>query len=85
MLDQVPLRGTGRVMHHRDDQTELVGQPLQGDLPGPLAKAVGAAAIRLDEQAFRAGIKAAPHLQPPPADRRDGEGRRLVRGADDDI
>ena len=85
MFDRVPLRGSWRVVHDRDDQFELIRQSLQSHFPSPLAVAVGPTAIGLDQQPLRARVVVAADLEPPAADRGDGKGRCVVRRPDDHV
>src|SRR5665213_3967118 len=70
MLDPVPLAGSGRQVAHGDRQAELVGEPLQFDLPQADTRAVAATAIRGDQKAAGIGIALTAHLRPPAADNR---------------
>src|ERR1022692_4393238 len=83
-LDFAPLAGTGRQVADADLQAGLGGQRGQPGLPGAPPAAVGAAAVRGDQQAPGAGIGALADGAPPGAQRADRERGGLVIGAHTD-
>jgi|GEM_PF-38464 len=78
VVDRVPLRGSRRVVRHRDHQAELVGKLLQRHLPLPFPVGVGSARVRLDQQSLDPRVAPSTGHQPPTADARHRERRRLV-------
>src|SRR6516164_1739840 len=82
MLDLVPFAGSRREMANGYGKFELVGQLLNLDLPQTDTVPVAAPAISRDHQAFGLGIASLAHADPPPPYGIDGEGRRVVIGAD---
>lgn len=55
MFNRIPLRGSRRVVGHRDCQAKLIGQILQPRFPRPAAVAVRATTISFDQQTRLSG------------------------------
>src|SRR4051812_43933564 len=81
VFDLIPFARARRVMAHGDLQGQLVSEPLQMVLPGPVARAVAAPAVRADQQSARLGIRRPADRVPPTANAFDGEFGRVMRPA----
>src|SRR5512135_3259348 len=84
MLNLVPLARPRREVTHRDPQADLVGPPLQAQLPEPRPDPIAPPAIGRDQQLVRLRIDPLPHLQPPGPERRRRELRRVMVNSDPD-
>src|SRR5262249_13115614 len=84
MFDLVPLARSRGEMTHGDGEPGPIREPLQFPFPEPDARAVAAAGVRSDHQRSRAGIRATPHLLPPPANRMAGKASGVVVNPDAD-
>ena len=56
----VPLAGAGRQMTYGNSKAELIGKPLQFELPQAQARSVAAAAIRSDQETLGIAIACLP-------------------------
>src|SRR5215204_4315158 len=66
MFNGVPFGSTGRVVSHRESQTEGVGQlRLEFGFPGAASSAIAATSVAQDEELPRAWITSRPFLSPP--------------------
>src|SRR3984885_8876460 len=69
VLDLIPLGGAGRIVVDVNDETGLVGQFLQFDLPKPPPRAIRAPAVRRDGQRACRWIAPSSHAPVPAPDR----------------
>src|SRR5580704_300537 len=84
MLDLVPLARPRWAVTDRAGKLELVGQPLQFDLPYTHTISVAAAAVRADHQSFGFRMAFLSHRAPPSPDRIDRKAGGIMIGADAD-
>src|SRR5215208_1301740 len=85
MFNRVPFGSAWREVRHCDRQLEFIGKLLQPALPAPTPITIGAAAIGLDQQAFRPGIAALSAHQPPASNRRSRKFGSFMRRANQHI
>src|SRR5208337_197526 len=85
MLDLVPLRSPWRIGANLNDQTGFVRELLEGQLPEPQPRTIGAAAVGRDHQAPHPGIELPTHLIEPASDGVDGELPGVVIDSEADI
>ena len=78
MLDLVPLAGPRREVTDAYAEVALIGELLEFQFPGPCPVAVAASGVGGDEQGRRVRVGSPTHPLPPLANRRDGEGGRIV-------
>ena len=81
MFHLVPLACARRKVAHGDLQTDLVGQPLQLQLPQFESIPVAAPTIGRDEQSVGRRIKMSSLMPPPSSYRRHGKSGRVVIGS----
>ena len=84
VLDLVPLARARREVRDVDAEAQVVGQALQRGLPAARPIAVAAAGVGGDVERVGRRVRLPSHHRPPLANRRDGEGRRVVVAADAD-
>src|SRR5439155_25042793 len=84
MFDLVPLARPWWEVTDGDGEPGSIREPLQFPLPEADARAVAAAGICRNQQRSRAGIDAAPHVLPPPANRVDRKAGGVVVDPDAD-
>src|SRR6266446_6659485 len=78
VFDFVPFAGARWEVANLQPQAQIVSQPLQGNLPQPVAAAVTAAAVGRDHQLCRPRKPPRPHFLPPPPNAGCGELRRVM-------
>jgi precorrin-4 methylase len=84
MFDLVPFAGSWWKVTNRNRQSQVVSQLLQGNFPQSAPAAVAATAISRDQQLTRVPVQGLPQAVPPPPNRLDREGRRIVVAPDTD-
>src|SRR6202521_1006654 len=84
MLDLIPFACPGRKVMDLDRDADFVGEALELVFPKAHARTIRTTAVGGDEKTARRGVTDAAGLLPPAADRRDGEGGRIVVNADID-
>ena len=82
VLDLTPLAGSWRVVTHFHDQAGVIGEFLQFELPQSATGPIASAVVRRNQESFGTGVFFSTQFLPPPTNRGDREGRRVMTDAD---
>ncbi len=85
MFNPIPFRRPWRIVRYTDYDPKLVRQSLQFHLPRPVPRPIAAPAIGFDQPPLGVRVAIATLLEPPPPDRGNCKGCRLMGCPDPDI